>query len=181
MLRLLSSVLALQQSIADSSPFRPLALPPATPVRSASGTPGPRYWQQRADYTLDASLDTAANVLRGTGRIYYVNRSPETLAYVWVQLDQNIFAPASISGVLNQPPLLFAGGVVFDFSAKGFVGGITVDRFAAGRRQLTTKVFGTMMRVELPRPLAPNLSITLYIACHLLIQPFSCCRMGRVC
>src|SRR6058998_2516867 len=157
-------LLALQQSVADSSPFRPLALPPPTPTRGASGAPGPRYWQQRADYTLDASLDTAANVLRGTGRIYYVNRSRETLEYVWVQLDQNIFAPNSISRVLNQPPLLFAGGVVFDFSAKGFVGGITVDRFAAAGRQLTTKVLGTMMRVELPRPLGSDLGITFDIA-----------------
>ena len=173
-------LLALQQSVADSSPFRPLALPPATPVRSASGAPGPRYWQQRADYSLEATLDTAANVLRGTGRIYYVNRSPETLDYVWVQLDQNIFGPNSISRALNQPPLLFAGGVVFDFSAKGFVGGITVDRFAAAGRQLTTKVLGTMMRVELPRPLGPDLGITFDIAWHFPIPPYGGGRMGRV-
>src|SRR5881628_138279 len=180
MLRLLSSVLALQQSIADSSPFRPLALPPATPVRSASGTPGPRYWQQRADYTLDASLDTGTNVLRGQGRIYYVNRSPETLDHVWVQLDQNLFAPNSISRALNLPPLRFAGGVVFDFTSKGFAGGITVDRFAVAGRPLTTKVFGTMMRVELARPLAPNLSITFDIAWHFPIPPYGGGRMGRV-
>src|SRR2546426_9069409 len=86
-------LLALQQSVADSSPFRQLALPSPTPVRGATGGPGPRYWQQRADYTLEATLDTATNMLRGRGRIYYVNRSPETLNYVWLQLDQNIFAP----------------------------------------------------------------------------------------
>src|SRR6266542_3272183 len=149
------TTLALQQSVADSSPFRPLPLPGATPIRSAAGAPGPRYWQKRADYTLEATLDTASNVLRGRGRIYYVNRSPETLSFVWVQLDQNLFAPGSISAVLNQPPLLFAGGVVFDFSGKGFVGGITIDRFAAGGRPLATKVFGTMMRVALPRPIPP--------------------------
>src|SRR5438876_3910649 len=117
-------LVALQQSVADSSPFRALALPAATPSRSASGAPGPRYWQQRADYTLEATLDTTTNILRGKGRIYYVNRSPDALEYVWVQLDQNLFAPGSISAVLNQPPLRFAGGVVFDFSGKGFVGGI---------------------------------------------------------
>src|SRR5574341_1903989 len=145
------AALTLQQSVADSSPFRALPLPAATPMRSATGAPGPRYWQQRADYTLEATLDTATNVLRGRGRIYYVNRSPEPLSIVWVQLDQNLFAPRSISSVLNLPPLRFAGGVVFDFSGKGFVGGITIDRFAAAGRPLTTKVFGTMMRVELPR------------------------------
>src|SRR5436309_5067438 len=139
---MLALFLALQQSVSDSSPFRALALPAPTPVRTAAGAPGPRYWQQRADYTLEATLDTATNVLRGRGRIYYVNRSPETLSSLWVQLDQNLFAPGSISAVLNQPPLLFAGGVVFDFSGKGFVGGITIDRFAAGGRSLVIKVLG---------------------------------------
>ena len=176
----LLTVLALQQSVADTSPFRPLALPDPTPVRSAAGAPGPRYWQQRADYTLTATLDTAANVVRGGGRIYYVNRSPETLTSVWVQLDQNLFAPGSVSGVLNQPPLLFAGGVVFDFSGKGFVGGITIDRFAAAGRPLTTKVFGTMMRVELPRPLGPDLGITFDVAWRFPIPPYGGGRMGRV-
>ena len=86
----------------------------------------------------------------------------------------------SIAAILNQPPLRFAGGVVFDFSAKGFVGGITVDRFAAAGRPLATKVFGTMMRVELPRPLAPNLRITFDIAWHFPIPPYGGGRMGRV-
>jgi hypothetical protein len=174
------TTLALQQSVADSSPFRPLALPAATPVRSAAGAPGPRYWQQRADYTLEATLDTATSVLRGRGRIYYVNRSPEPLSFVWVQLDQNLFTPGSIAGVLNQPPLVFAGGVVFDFGARGFAGGITIDRFNAAGRPLSTKVFGTMMRVELPQPLAPELSITFDVAWHFPIPPYGAGRMGHV-
>src|SRR5258705_13610302 len=124
--------LALQQSVADTSPFRAIALPAATGVRSASGVPGPRYWQQRADYTIRATLDAAANVLTGTERIPYHNRSPDALAFVWMQLDQNLFAPGSVTSVLNQPPLRFAGGVVFDFGGKGFVGGVTVDRVMAG-------------------------------------------------
>ncbi len=177
---MLALLLALQQSVADSSPFRALPLPVPTAARSASGAPGPRYWQQRADYTLEATLDTATNVLRGRGRIYYVNRSPETLSYVWVQLDQNLFAAGSVSTVLNQPPLKFAGGVVFDFSGKGFVGGITIERFAVGAQQLKTKVFGTMMRVELPRPLGPNLSVTFDIAWRFPIPPYGGGRMGRV-
>ncbi len=173
-------LIVLQQSVADSSPFRPLPLPPPTAVRSASGVPGRGYWQQRADYTLEATLDTATNVLRGRGRIYYVNRSPDALPFVWVQLDQNLFAPGSVSSVLNQPPLQFAGGVVFDFTGKGFAGGITIDRFAAAGRPLTTKVFGTMMRVELPKPLAPGLGITFDVAWHFPIPPYGGGRMGRV-
>src|SRR2546425_12115974 len=132
-------LVALQQSVANSSPFHALPLPAATPARNASGAPGPRYWQQRADYTLEATLDTATNILRGKGRIYYVNRSPDALEYVWVQLDQNLFAPGSISAVLHQPPLRFAGGVVFDFRGQGFLGGVTIDRLAPACPPLTTK------------------------------------------
>src|SRR6266513_200911 len=99
------TTLAIQQSIVDSSLFRALPMPGPTPVRSAAGAPGRGYWQQRADYTLEATLDTATNILRGSGRIYYVNRSPEPLPFVWVQLDQNLFAPGSVSAVLDQPPL----------------------------------------------------------------------------
>jgi hypothetical protein len=178
---MLALLLALQQSVADSSPFRALPLPAPTAVRSASGAPGRGYWQQRADYTLAATLDTATNVLRGRGRIFYANRSPDPLSVVWVQLDQNLFAPGSVSSVLNQPPLVFAGGVVFDFTGKGFTGGITIDRFAGpGGRALTTKVFGTMMRVELPQPLVPGLSITFDVAWHFPVPPYGGGRMGRV-
>src|SRR6266571_1542455 len=172
--------LAVQQSVADSSPFRALPMPAPTPARSATGSPGPRYWQQRADYTLEATLDTSTNVLRGRGRIYYVNRSPDPLAFVWVQLDQNLFASGSITAILNQPPLVFAGGVVFDFGGKGFTGGITIDRFNTAGRPLASKVFGTMLRVELPRPLAPERGITFDIAWHFPIPPYGGGRMGRV-
>src|SRR5438094_9947213 len=140
--------LALQAPVADTSPFRALALPPASRVRSASGAPGPDYWQQRADYVIHATLDTAAQTIRGTERIHYANHSPDTLAFVWVQIEQNIFAPNSITYVLNQPPLHFAGGAVFDFTGKGFIGGITIERFAAGGKALARPASGTMMRVE---------------------------------
>ena len=180
MLALLTTFLVLQQSVADTSPFRALALSAATGARSASGAPGPRYWQQRADYTIRATLDTAANVLTGTEQIRYVNRSPDALTFVWVQLDQNLFAPGSITSVLNQPPLRFAGGVVFDFTGKGFVGGMTVDRFTAGSRPLAMTVTGTMMRVELARPLLPDSAITFDVAWHFPIPPYGGGRMGRV-
>ena len=172
--------LALTQSVADTSLFRALPLPTPNGVRSASGTPGRGYWQQRADYTIRAALDTAADVLTGTERIRYVNRSPDPLAFVWVQLDQNLFAPGSVTSILSQPPLHFAGGVVFDFTGKGFVGGMTVDRFTAGGRPLTMTVTGTMMRVELPRPLAPDSAITFEVAWHFPIPPYGGGRMGRV-
>src|SRR5213596_867187 len=104
MLALLSALsLAFQSQVADTSPFRPLALPTPSRVRSASGGPGPEYWQQRADYVIRATLDTAMQTIRGTERIHYVNHSPDTLKFVWVQIEQNIFAPNRTTYVLNQP------------------------------------------------------------------------------
>src|SRR5256884_7788287 len=104
------TALALQASVADTSPFRALPLPAPNRVRGASGAPGPDYWQQRADYVIRAALDTATQTIHGTERAHYVNHSPDTLAAVWVQSAQNIFAPNSITHPLNQQPLPLAGG-----------------------------------------------------------------------
>src|SRR5438876_9816359 len=164
--------LALQTSVADTSPFRALPLPPPSRVPGAAGAPGPDYWQQRADYLIHATLDTATQTIHGTERIHYVNHSPDPLAFVWVQIEQNIFAPNSITYVLNQPPLHFAGGAVFDFTGKGFIGGITIERFRAAGRELARTEYGTMMRVELPRPLAPRRTIDFEVAWHFPVPPY---------
>src|SRR5205085_2718761 len=152
--------------------FRTLPLPAATRVRSASGAPGPDYWQQRADYVIRATLDTAGSAIRGSERIHYANHSPDTLAFVWVQIEQNIFAKNSVTYALNQPPLHFAGGAVFDFTGKGFIGGITIERFRAAGRELARTEYGTMMRVELPRPLAPRGVIDFAVAWHFPVPPY---------
>ncbi len=183
MLPLLTALsLALQSQVADTSPFRPLPLPLPAPnrVRGASGAPGPDYWQQRADYVIRAALDTATQTIHGTERIHYVNHSPDTLAFVWVQIEQNIFAPNSITYVLNQPPLHFAGGAIFDFTGKGFIGGITIERFAAGGRELERTEYGTMMRVELAPRLPPTGAIDFDVAWHFPVPPYGGGRMGRI-
>src|SRR5438477_11523048 len=77
----------LPPQVGDTSPFRRLALPTPTLLREGSGRPGPRYWQQRADYTIRASLDTATHTITGSETIRYANNSPDTLAYLWLQLD----------------------------------------------------------------------------------------------
>src|SRR3954465_9881690 len=66
------------------------ALPTPNEYRSGSGAPGPKYWQQRADYTIDAEINEATNTLKGKETITYFNNSPEPLKYLWLQLDQNI-------------------------------------------------------------------------------------------
>ena len=108
--------------VADTSPFRALALPTATDVRSGSGRPGAKYWQQRADYKITATLDPARNELRGRETIHYTNHSPDALPYLWLFVEQNLCAPNSITNQLNQPPLVFLGST-FDFSCQGFNGG----------------------------------------------------------
>ena len=183
MLPLLTALsLALQSQVADTSPFRPLPLPLPAPnrVRGASGAPGPDYWQQRADYVIRAALDTATQTIHGTERVHYVNHSPDTLAFVWVQIEQNIFAPNSITYVLNQPPLHFAGGAIFDFTGKGFIGGITIERLAAGGRELERTEYGTMMRVELAPRLPPTGAIDFDVAWHFPVPPYGGGRMGRI-
>src|SRR5262245_37142723 len=89
--------LTLQQSVADSSPFRALPLPAASRVRSSSGAPGPEYWQQEASYTIRATLDTGPSLITGTESIHYVNHSPDALAFVWIQIEQNIFSSNSVT------------------------------------------------------------------------------------
>src|SRR5205809_3239979 len=101
-------------------------------------------------------FDTAGSLLQGSERIHYENHSPDTLRFLWVQIEQNIFAKNSVTYALNQPPLHFAGGAVFDFTGKGFIGGITIERFRSAGRELRRTEYGTMRRVELPRPLAPR-------------------------
>src|SRR2546430_16443524 len=107
---MLAAALAIQSQVADTSPFRALPLPAPGRVRGASGAPGPDYWQQRADYVIRATLDTSAQTIRGSERIHYVNHSPDTLAFLWVQIEQNLFPPNSNTYALTQPPLHFAGG-----------------------------------------------------------------------
>lgn len=59
--------------------------------RSANGAPGSKYWQNRADYTLQATIDTVKNELKGAEKITYTNNSPDSLPSLWLQLDQNIY------------------------------------------------------------------------------------------
>jgi hypothetical protein len=64
--------------------------PDATDYRNAAGAPGPRYWQQRADYVIDTRFDTVNHRVSGSERMTYHNNSPDVLSYLWIQLDQNV-------------------------------------------------------------------------------------------
>jgi len=166
--------------VPDTSPFRPLALPSPNAYRTAAGTPGPLYWQQRADYTIRATLDTGTRSLRGEETIRYANNSPDTLRYVWIQLDQNIDNPASRFAVL--------GGGFGRQSESTYVGGYTLERVnalrapKAGAKPVATalayRVNATMMRVDLDRPLPPRGVAEFDIAWHYMV-PLQQGRTGR--
>ncbi|HWN17445.1 MAG TPA: M1 family metallopeptidase [Gemmatimonadales bacterium] len=169
------------RSLGDVSPFRRLELPTPNTIRTGSGAPGPDYWQQRADYVIRASLDTVAQTVTGEERITYTNNSPDTLRYLWIQLDQNLFNSAS------------RGARLFDqdsrFGTRGAEGGVTLTKVAQpavaaanGRRgapaaRLTYLINGTMMKVDLLRPLPPRGRQVLDIAWSFPFGPNSN-RMG---
>lgn len=165
-------------AVADTSPFRHLELPTPNDVRTGSGRPGPKYWQQRADYRIAATLDSARNQLRGRETIHYTNNSPDALPYLWVFVEQNLCAPNSITNTLNQPPLQF-GDVSFDFSCAGFNGGLTLDSATVNGVYARRTVYGTTMRIDLAQPLPPGASVDLGFAWHFNVPEQGGGRMGH--
>jgi hypothetical protein len=172
----------LPPQVGDTSPFRRLTLPTATLIRTGAGAPGPQYWQQRADYTIRASLDTDTHTLTGRETVRYTNHSPDTLRYVWLQLDQNIYRDDARGVALNPPGARFAGA--------GFVGGYVIAKVEAVRRSprppvkttttaLRLAVNGTMGRIDLDRPLAPGGVFEFDIAYSFQVPEHGSDRMGR--
>ena len=85
---------------------------PGTVYRSGSGAPGPRYWQNEADYRIRVTLDPSAKTLSGTDEITYTNHSPDTLRVLWLQLDQNLYRKGSrgwITAALQNPRYITPG------------------------------------------------------------------------
>src|SRR5689334_22880537 len=164
--------------VADTSIFAPLNLPPGNLYRSGSGAPGPRYWQQRADYDLKATLDTAAKALRGELTLRYTNNSPDTLHFLWFQVEQNAFKSNSLNS--------YVFPAESRFGARNFEGGDVIDRFeqvSAGakgaRHQLKLRTEGTVMKADLAEPLAPGRTVTINAAWHFNIPEHGADRMGR--
>lgn len=119
--------------------------------RTASGNPGPDYWQNGADYTLDVTLDDENNTLSGTVEITYYNNSPEPLQFVWIHLEQNRYTPDS-RGTLATP----IQGYRFDGDLDG---GYTITNLKAktGRSESSKHIISdTRMQVFFEEPIAPK-------------------------
>jgi hypothetical protein len=140
-------------------------------TRTRTGKPGPRYWQQWADYRLEAELNPISKRLTGKGSVTYYNRSPDALKEVYVQLLHNIFAPNSRHNT----------------DVPWQVEGIELDRVAVQGQELQKvegdapgyKVDGTVMRIQLPRTLPPGGSVAFDFAWKLRIPPDGAPRGGQ--
>jgi hypothetical protein len=130
------------------------------------------------DYRITATLDTAKREIRGRETIRYTNNSPDVLRYVWMFIEQNICAPTSITEQLDQPPLAFLGST-FDFSCRGFPGGVTLERVSVGGRLVRPRIYGTTMRIDLPRALNPRGAVDIQIAWRFPVPDYGAGRMGR--
>jgi hypothetical protein len=178
MARAVLGVLTLLIALHGSLSAQELPIPAPNEFRSGSGRPGPRYWQQQVDYRIAATLDTTRRQLRGRETIHYTNNSPDTLSYLWMFVEQNICAPGSVTNQLDQPPLVFLGST-FDFSCKGFNGGLTLEAVSIARRAVRPLVYGTTMRIDLPRPLPPGGALDLDLAWRFPVPDYGAGRMGR--
>ncbi|QOI96699.1 MAG: M1 family metallopeptidase [Flammeovirgaceae bacterium] len=135
-------------------------LPTPNEYRTGSGSPGPRYWQQKADYEIAVELNDNNQSITGKETITYHNNSPETLKYLWLQLDQNILAKGNMTektSVTRVRDSVAAKTVAGSLALYDFDGGHKIKSVTdAVGKALPFFINNTMMRVDLPQPLAPG-------------------------
>jgi predicted secreted protein len=164
--------------------FRQLdeVLPDPNVYRSASGEPGPQYWQQKVDYRIAATLDEPARRLSATQTMTYTNNSPDTLRYLWLQLDQNIFRKDSMAELTNDfggvgnrgpvntapgggdPPRLSFGELRRQQAMADNSYGYDIQSVTSRGVAVPYTIVGTLMRVDLPTPLRPGQTFTFNLA-----------------
>lgn len=143
----------------SQSKFKQLYEEFSTPnmFRTASGAPGPAYYQQQADYKIDIELDDKNTKIYGVETITYTNNSPDELAFLWLQLDQNTRSKDSKALLKNGSPVSEAeqpDNFLEKYVNPPFDGGFNIEyvKDAAGK-DLPHTINWTMMRVDLPQPL----------------------------
>jgi hypothetical protein len=184
-LALLGNVVLLLAYAQTTSKFNPKALwdlqfypNSGNEYRSANGAPGPRYWQNRADYKLNVTLDTAQHKIFGDVEIIYTNNSPDNLNYLWLFLEQNIFRADSRSSNTAAG----AGGRYANtmFTQGNVIKSISVE---AGGKKYTPEyiVTDTRMQVWLPHPLkSSGEKAKLSISYEFVVPEYGTDRMGRL-
>ncbi|WP_132054282.1 M1 family metallopeptidase [Pseudocnuella soli] len=135
-------------------------LPTPNEYRTASGAPGPKYWQQRADYNIKATLDEKNLKLTGSETITYFNNSPDVLTYLWLQLDENEHSSTKNANyqTSNALPRQTSVQAMEGMAQKGDNGlGINITKLTdAAGKPLRSVLNKTMLRIDLPQPLKPG-------------------------
>ena len=175
-LSLLSSIAVaqgIQQTKGDyQDKFRQLdeVLPTPNVYRNAAGQPGHEYWQQKVDYDIDVILNEETHSIQGTESISYQNNSPDTLNYLWLQLDQNRFrndSIAQLSETFNRsspepgsPARVSLGQLrEIQYMEEAELGYDIQSVVDAAGNALNHTIVGTLMRVDLARVLRPDASV----------------------
>lgn len=167
MKQLLLSLLLPISVFAQNDKFAQLGetLPTPNEYRNAAGAPGHNYYQQKADYKIDVKIDDATQRITGNETITYTNNSPESLEYLWIQLDQNVRAMDSDSKLISIERMEDFHSID-DIKNKTFEfdGGFKIEEVkSTSGKDLAYFINKTMMRINLAKPLAPNSSISFTI------------------
>jgi len=136
-------------------------LPTANTYRGMDGAPGHEYWQQQADYKIDCTLDTETQRLHGVETITYHNNSPNTLKYLWLQLDENEHRTDADKQIFNPSSL---GSVMSERELKSLTPSVGRDKLGCNIEAVTSSngkdlkytINKTMMRIDLPTALKPG-------------------------
>ena len=153
----------------NNSKFKQLyeELPTPNVYRTASGAPGHEYYQQKADYLINVKLDEENHIIDGDETIIYTNNSPDILNYLWIQLDQNVRAKDSHSQLTSTSSMdneMSFGSLKRMHDRMSFDGGFKLEKVTdLNGRKLSYVVNGTMMRIELAKPLRKGQSFSFKI------------------
>ena len=155
LLLLLSALVSQAETVATHrfkplETFAPFTYPnPANIYRSASGLPGPAYWQNRADYVIQATLKPTSRTLTGSEVITYTNHSPDPLDVLWLQVEENRFRRDARGSF---------GGDAFptEFTSGEHILSVRMEGAGGKLEDLRWVISDTRMQVRLPSPLAPH-------------------------
>ncbi len=159
----------LAQDAGDPGIFEQLGtlLPTPNEYRNASGAPGHAYWQNRADYKMQITLNDEERRLYGKETISYHNLSPDALSYLWIQLDQNVRSKESDSHLIGTESINDMRGAstrMLNRLNPGFEGGFNITSVRdAQQKEMKYTINKTMMRIDLPKPLVSGSSISFSI------------------
>ena len=161
---------AFSQEKINTNKFRQLNQEFSSPnmFRTASGAPGPEYYQQQADYKINIELDDINKKIYGDEIITYTNNSPDKLDYLWVQLDQNLRSKDSQSLIHDSDnsiqPAYIPDTFDDEFLGESFDGGFNIEYVKAlDNKNLDFFINQTMMRIDLPNPITTGQSFSFKI------------------